>query len=93
MSPEDAGLPTAALEDLAGGDAAQNAEALKAVLQGEAGPYRDIVLYGSAAALLVAGKIEDLKLGVAMAKDAIDSGRAAKVLEELVAVTNEGTGA
>ncbi len=93
VSPEDAGLPTATLDDLAGGDAARNAEALKAVLQGEAGPYRDIVLYGSAAALVVAGKIEDLKLGVAMAKDAIDSGRAAKVLEGLVAVTNEGADA
>ena len=92
VSPEDAGLPKAALSDLAGGDAAQNAKALRAVLAGETGPYRDIVLYGSAAALLVAGKVDDLKLGVAMARDAIDSGRAAKVLEGLVSITNEGTG-
>ena len=90
VSPEDAGLPRAELKDLTGGDGEENAKALRALLAGETGPYRDIVLYGSAAALHVAGKAADLKEGVAMAAEALDSGKAAKVLEDLVAITNQG---
>ncbi|HEX9791086.1 MAG TPA: anthranilate phosphoribosyltransferase [Kiloniellales bacterium] len=89
VSPADAGLPKARLADLLGGDAEHNAEALRAMLDGAAGPFRDIVLYGSAAALIVAGKVGDLKAGVAKAAEAIDSGRARQTLAGLVAISHE----
>jgi anthranilate phosphoribosyltransferase len=89
VSPADAGLPTARLADLKGGDADYNAGVLRAMLEGEAGPFRDIVLFGSAAALIVAGKAADLKAGVAMAGEAVDSGRARQALADLVAISNE----
>ncbi len=89
--PEDAGLPRANAADLKGGDAAANARALAALLDGEKGPYRDIVLLNSAAALVVAGKAPDLKSGAALAAQAIDGGKAKAVLAKLVAITNEPT--
>ncbi|NIA67315.1 anthranilate phosphoribosyltransferase [Pelagibius litoralis] len=89
VSPADAGLPTANLEQLVGGDRDHNSAKLKALLSGEAGPYRDIVVLGSAAALIVAGKAETLEEGAALAVQAIDSGKAQQALEGLVRVTNE----
>ncbi len=89
VQPSDAGLPEARLQDLMGGDRETNAAALRALLGGEAGPYRDIVVYSAAAALLVAGKAGDLKQGAEMAAAAIDSGKAKAVLDRLVAITNE----
>jgi anthranilate phosphoribosyltransferase len=89
VTPEDAGLPRARLEDLKGGDAAHNAQVLQAMLEGAPGPFRDIVLFSSAAALLVAGKADDLKSGVALAAEAVDSGAARRTLAQLVAITNE----
>ncbi len=89
VTPEDAGLARASLAALKGGDAAHNAAALRALLQGEPGAYRDIVLLNAAAALIVAGKAESLKDGVAKAAVSIDSGRAAGALDRLVAATNE----
>ncbi|GAB4366919.1 MAG: anthranilate phosphoribosyltransferase [Kiloniellaceae bacterium] len=89
VTPADAGLPTAQLADIVGGDREHNAAALRALLQGQPGAYRDIVVLGSAAALIVAGKVDDLKAGAALATEAIDSGRALQVLERLVAITNE----
>lgn len=89
VTPEDAGLPRSDIASLKGGDAAHNAAALRALLQGEDGPYRDIVLLNTAAALIVAGKAASLIDGVAQAKTSIDSGRAAQALDRLVAVTNE----
>jgi anthranilate phosphoribosyltransferase len=74
---------------LQGGDAAHNAIALRSVLQGEPGPYRDIVVLNAAAALVVADKADGLEQGVAKACESIDSGRAALALDRLVAVTNE----
>lgn len=88
ISPEDAGLPIADPADLKGGDPALNAAKLKAMLEGEKGAYRDIVLINAAAALIVADKASDLKEGVALAAEAIDSGKALKVLEALVRVSN-----
>lgn len=90
VSPQDAGLPQARLQDLLGGDQETNAAALRALLGGESGPYRDIVLYTAAAALLVTDKVSDLKQGVEMAAEAIASGKAKAVLDRLVAITNEG---
>ena len=88
VTPEAVGLPRAAPADLAGGDPAFNAEAIRALLAGAPGPYRDIVLLNTAAALLVADKIETLGEGVALAAASIDDGRAAQALARLVDATN-----
>ncbi|MCK5546361.1 MAG: anthranilate phosphoribosyltransferase, partial [Rhodospirillaceae bacterium] len=77
---------------LKGGDAKHNAKALTALLEGEAGPYRDIVLLNAAASLIVAGKVDDLKSGVQMAAAAIDNKKALDTLESLINVTNEPVG-
>src|SRR5918996_2684490 len=87
VTPEQAGLPKARLEDLRGADAETNAQAIRALLTGAPGPFRDIVLLNTAAALIVAGRADDLRAGVAQAADAIDSGAADAVLGRLVAVT------
>jgi anthranilate phosphoribosyltransferase len=87
ITPEAVGLPRAALADLRGGDPADNAAALRAVLAGEAGAYRDVVLINAAAAFLVADKVETLREGVEMAAESIDSGAAALALERLIALT------
>ncbi len=89
ITPEDAGLPRARPADLKGGDAATNAEALRAVLDGSPGPYRDIVLLNAAAGLLIAGKVTGLAEGAAAAAAAIDKGAARDVLARLVAITNQ----
>lgn len=89
VTPADAGLPTAQLADLLGGDAEHNAQALRAMLDGAPGPFRDIVVFSSAAALIVAGKAKDLKEGAVLAAEAVDSGRARDTLERLIAITNE----
>lgn len=88
ISPEDAGLPVAKLEDLKGGTPAENAAALREVLAGSKNAYRDIVLFNSAASLMVADKVSNLKGGVAMAAQSIDSGSAAKTLDKLVTASN-----
>ena len=88
VTPEDAGLPRATLDDLKGGDPMANAEAIRSLLQGEPGPYRDIVLLNAAASLMVAGKTDDLKQGVALAAKSIDEGAAQAALDKLVAITN-----
>jgi anthranilate phosphoribosyltransferase len=88
VSPGDGGIATARPADLKGGDAATNAAALRAMLGGEHGPFRDAVLYNAAAALVVADTAPTLKDGVAMAADAIDSGRARAVLARVVEITH-----
>jgi anthranilate phosphoribosyltransferase len=93
VSPEDAGLPIAKPADLKGGDAELNADALLAVVDGAPGPYRDVVIYNAAGALIVAGKAEDLKSGAALAAAAIDDGKAKASLEKMIAITNEDGGA
>ncbi len=90
ITPEDAGLPRAKIDALKGGDAAFNAAALKAVLAGEKNAYRDIAIFNSAAALIVAGAATDLKHGAVIATEAIDSGKAAAALATLVAASNLG---
>lgn len=88
ITPEDAGLPRASLADLRGGDAEENATALRALLAGTPGPYRDVVLLNAAAALVVADRAADLKAGVALAARAIDDGSAARSLEALARITS-----
>ena len=86
--PEDAGLPRARPEDLKGGAPDHNAAALRALLDGGKGPYRDVVVLNAAAALVVAGMASDLADGAARAADAIDSGKAKAALDRLVAISN-----
>lgn len=80
VSAADAGLPSAPVEALRGGDPAYNAAALRALLQGEHGPYRDAVLFSAAAALMVAGEAADWHSGVEEAAEAIDKGLANALL-------------
>ena len=89
VSPEDAGLPRAAAADLKGGDAEFNAAAMRAMLAGDAGPYRDIVCYTAGAALVVADMASDLAAGAARAAAAIDGGKAAAALQRMVEITNQ----
>ena len=90
VTPESVGLGRASLDDLKGGDAETNAAAIRALLDGAPGPFRDIVLYNAGAALVVAGKADDHRAGVAMAAAAIDNGAARAKLDSLVRITNEG---
>ena len=76
----DAGLPNHPIEAIRGGDAQENARALRALLQGEAGAYRDAVLYNAAEALVVAGVADNLVDGVEEAAEAIDKGLANALL-------------
>ena len=89
VSPSDAGIPIANPEELKGGNAQENAEAMISMLQGEPSAFRDIVIYTAGAALIVAGKVENLKDGTEIAANAIDSGKAKRALEELITITNE----
>ena len=86
IAPEDAGVQRATLAALKGGDAAHNAEAIRAVLAGRRDAFRDIVVLNSAAGLMVAGVARDLKQGAEMAAASIDGGRAKKALETLVRI-------
>jgi anthranilate phosphoribosyltransferase len=90
--PEEAGLTPAPIEALKGGDPAHNAALMRALLDGEPGPLRDVVLLNSAAALVVAGMAEGLRHGADLAARSIDSGAARGVLGRLVAMTNDGAG-
>jgi anthranilate phosphoribosyltransferase len=90
LVPEEAGLARAKPEQLKGADASYNAEKMRALLAGERGPFRDVALYAAAAALIVAGKVDGLKQGVVMASESIDSGKARRVLERMVAISREG---
>lgn len=88
ITPEDVGLSRASLADLKGGDAAQNAAALTAVLNGAKNPYRDIAVFNAAAALVVAEKAANLGEGAKLAAAALDDGRAEAVLAKLVKISN-----
>ena len=88
ITPEAVGLPRSSLEDLRGGDVAENAAALAALLDGAPGAYRDVVLLNAAAALLVSEAVETLRDGVERAAAAIDQGRARTALDRLVEASN-----
>jgi anthranilate phosphoribosyltransferase len=87
VEPGQFGLAPAELEAVAGGTPAENAAASRAVLGGEAGPHRDLVVLNAAAAIYVGGLAGDLEQGVAKAVEAIDSGAAESVLEQLARAT------
>lgn len=88
VHPEEVGLPLTSIDMLKGGDSEVNAAAIKEVLKGEMGPFRDIVLLNAAAALVVSGKVNDLKEAVGVAANAIDDGKALEALEQLITLTN-----
>lgn len=88
VTPEQAGLKRHELKDILGGSPQENAAAIHALFDGAEGAYRDIVLLNAAAALIVADRADDLKSGVAIAKEAIDTGAAKQTLAKLVAVSN-----
>lgn len=88
VTPEDAGLPRGRPEDLKGGEPAYNAEAIRTLLHGAPGPFRDAVLLSAAGALLVAGRVGSLREGAGLAAEAIDGGAAAAALARLVEITN-----
>ncbi|PQO23792.1 anthranilate phosphoribosyltransferase [Rhodobacteraceae bacterium WD3A24] len=87
IHPEEACLPVHPFADILGGTPAENARALRALLDGAQGAYRDAVLLNSAAALIIAGKVKTLTEGVDMARESIDSGRARDKADALAAFT------
>ncbi|MCR9068880.1 MAG: anthranilate phosphoribosyltransferase [Rhodobacteraceae bacterium] len=88
VHPEDAGLPVHPLRDILGGSPEENGVAFRALLEGAPGAYRDAVLLNAAAALVVAEQAGDLKAGVEMARESIDSGAARRAVEGLARVTS-----
>jgi anthranilate phosphoribosyltransferase len=88
ITPEAVGLKRSSFAELKGGEAAQNADALRHVLAGKPSAFRDAAVMTAGAALVVAGKASDLKHGVAAAQTAIDSGAAEAALAALVKVSN-----
>lgn len=88
VTPEEFGLKRAVLDDLRGGDGAENAKIAKRILTGEKGPKRDIVLLNAGAALYIARLADSVKEGILMAEESIDSGNALRVLQELTEMSN-----
>ena len=89
ITPEDVGLNRASLDDIRGGSLELNVELFRSVLQGVAGPVQDVVVLNAAATLAVAGTADDLRSGVYMAREAINSGAAREKLEAFAALTQE----
>lgn len=88
VHPDDAGLPVHPFEDILGGTPVENAVAFRALLNGEKNAYRDAVLLNSAAALVIADKAADLKSGVEIARESIDSGKALTAATKLAEITS-----
>jgi anthranilate phosphoribosyltransferase len=84
IMPEEAGVSRSPISSLVGGDARHNAEALRVLLRGELGPFRDIALLNSAAALQIVGRVDTIEAGARLAAAAIDEGHAERLLHKLV---------
>ena len=89
VDPVELGLGRATPDDLRGGDAVHNAEIVRTILAGEPGPRRDVVLLNAASALQIAGTATSWASGIEVAAAAIDSGKAAAVLDQWIAVSND----
>ena len=89
VTPEDAGLSRVSLDAIKGGTPQENASAMLQLLSGVESAYRNAVVYNAAAGLIIAGKANDLKEGVAQAREGIDSGRAYTTLKKLIEISNE----
>ena len=88
ITPEQFGLKRAKKEDMAGGDPAENARITRAILSGEQGAKRDAVILNAGAGIYIAGRADSLEEGVKMAREIIDSGKAAEKLEAFIKATN-----
>ena len=88
IRPEDFGFETCSKDDLKGGTPAENAQITRDILNGAKGHKRNAVLLNAGAALYIGGKASDMKEGVKLAADIIDSGKAAKTLEKIIEVSN-----
>jgi anthranilate phosphoribosyltransferase len=88
VEPEEFGMNRAGLEEISGGDANANAAIIRAVLNGEPSPRRDIVVLNAAAALVAAGRAEHIAAAIPLAAQSIDSGAAAEKLEGLARFTS-----
>ena len=91
VTPEDAGLDRSPLSMLAGGDVADNAQAISELLDGQEGPFRDVVLLNAAAGLLVYGVVDSLAEGVRKSAEAIDTGASRTTLRKLAELSHGGT--
>lgn len=89
VTPQEAGLPTASLDDLKGGTPDENAAAVRRLLDGADGPFRDIVLLNAAAALVVAGRADTLREGAAAAARSIDDGAAKAALDTMLSIVGK----
>lgn len=87
LDPEDVGLRRAPLSEILGGDLATNVAITKAVLQGERGPKRDVVVLNAAAGLYAGGVVDSIAAGVPLAEESIDTGKAFATMEAMVNVT------
>lgn len=92
LDPRELGFPAVSLEAIKGGDAQRCAAITRAVLEGERGPARDVTVLNAGAALLVAGRADDLRAGCALAAQAIDDGRARAKLDQFLAITQSFAG-
>lgn len=88
ITPEDFGFDRCTKEELKGGTPEENAAITRAILNGERGAKRNAVLLNAGAALYIGEKADSMKAGVALAAELIDTGKAAAVLEQLIAVSN-----
>jgi anthranilate phosphoribosyltransferase len=88
ITPEEFGFERCTKDDLKGGTPAENAEITRSILRGEKGHKRNAVLMNAGAALYIAGEAEDMKSGIALAAELIDSGKALDTLEKLIEVSN-----
>ena len=89
ITPEEFGLKRCRKEELEGGTPEENAEITRKILRGEKGPKRDAVLMNAGASLYIGGKAENLKDGIRLAAELIDSGRAMEILEKLIRFSQE----
>ncbi|MGX5666020.1 anthranilate phosphoribosyltransferase [Rhizobium daejeonense] len=88
LTPDDFGVATVSIEAIRGGDGVVNAAALREVLSGAKNAYRDVALCNAAASLVVAGRVDNVRDGMAVASQALDSGSAAAALDKLIEVSN-----
>ncbi len=89
LHPEELGLPVAHIDQLKGGNAAENASALMEVLNGASGPYRDVVVLNATASLVATGHESDLKIALERVTEALETGAALRALNNLVRITGE----
>jgi anthranilate phosphoribosyltransferase len=92
VDPKSLGVAHASADDVRGGDVNANVDLAKRVLGGEKLPHRDLVLLNAAAGLIAAGVVDDLACGIDAGAEAIDHGRAAAVLDDLVRTSQECAG-